>query len=95
MKSFIATLAVALCLASCAAFKTGAGGVYPPKTLDIYFLDMMGGASTLIVTPLGESFLIDTGSLEPKNRDADRIYRATQCADLKQIDCLEVAGKSG
>ena len=32
------------------------------NTLDIYFLDMMGGASTLIVTPLGQSVLIDTGS---------------------------------
>ncbi|MCX8038858.1 MAG: MBL fold metallo-hydrolase, partial [Candidatus Sumerlaeia bacterium] len=58
------------------------------STLDIYFLDMVGGGSTLIVTRLGESFLIDTGSLLPANRDADRIFRATQCAGLKQIDCL-------
>jgi len=57
-------------------------------TLDIYFLDMVGGGSTLIVTPLGESVLIDTGSLEPKHRDADRIHRACQYADLKQIDYL-------
>jgi hypothetical protein len=49
---------------------------------------MSGGASTLIVTPAGESVLIDTGSLEPKNRDAERIYRATQDAGLKQIDHL-------
>jgi beta-lactamase superfamily II metal-dependent hydrolase len=56
--------------------------------LDIFFLDMVGGASTLIVTPLGESVLIDTGSLEPKYRDVDRIYRATQYAGLKQIDHL-------
>lgn len=63
---------------------TATGG----KTLDIYFLDMMGGGSTLIVTPQGESVLIDTGSLEPKNRDAERIFRATQAAGLKQIDHL-------
>lgn len=60
----------------------------PAKNLEIYFLDMMGGASTLILTPLGESVLIDTGSLEPKHRDADRIYAAAQHAGLKQIDCL-------
>lgn len=58
------------------------------KPLDIYFLDMVGGGSTLIVTPLGESVLIDTGSLEPKHRDADRMYRACQDAGLKQIDYL-------
>jgi beta-lactamase superfamily II metal-dependent hydrolase len=59
-----------------------------PRSLDIYFLDMVGGASTLIVTPLGESILIDTGSLEPMHRDADRIQRACECADLEQIDYL-------
>jgi len=58
------------------------------KPLDIYFLDMMGGASTLIVTPRGESVLIDTGSLEPKHRDVDRIMRACRHAGLQQIDYL-------
>jgi beta-lactamase superfamily II metal-dependent hydrolase len=59
-----------------------------PRTLDIYFLDMVGGASTLVVTPLGESILIDTGSLRPEHRDADRILRACRDAGLKQIDYL-------
>jgi len=70
----------------CAGLKhesTGAAG-----TLEIYFLDMAGGASTLIVTPLGESVLIDTGSLEPKHRDADRMERACRHAGLKHIDYL-------
>jgi len=58
------------------------------ETLDIYFLDMVGGGSTLIVTPPGESVLIDTGSLEPRHRDADRIHRACQYAGLKHIDYL-------
>ncbi len=49
---------------------------------------MVGGASTLIVTPLGQSVLIDTGSREPEHRDADRILRACKDADLKQIDYL-------
>jgi len=71
----------------------GCGGVQgrsagTGRTLDIYFMDMAGGASTLIVTPLGESVLIDTGSLEPKHRDADRIYKACTDAGLTQIDYL-------
>ncbi len=57
-------------------------------SLDIYFLDMVGGGSTLIVTPLGESVLIDTGSLRPEHRDADRILRACEDAGLEQIDYL-------
>lgn len=59
----------------------------PTRTLDMYWIDVEGGAATLIVTPAGESILIDTGN--PGGRDADRIYRvATQVANLKQIDHL-------
>jgi competence protein ComEC len=55
------------------------------KTLDIYFIDVEGGAATLIVTPAGESLLIDTGF--PGDRDAGRIARvALEIAGLKQID---------
>ena len=31
------------------------------KSLDVYFIDVMGGAATLIVTPDNESVLIDSG----------------------------------
>ena len=56
-----------------------------PKTLDIYFIDVEGGASTLIVTPLGESMLIDSGF--PEERDAQRILHvAKEVARLSQID---------
>ncbi|MBN2136754.1 MAG: MBL fold metallo-hydrolase [Sedimentisphaerales bacterium] len=86
MKRILLLLTIFLSLAGCAASndRSAASG----KTLDIYFMDMAGGASTLIVTPLGESVLIDTGSLEPKHRDADRIERACKHAGLEQIDCL-------
>ena len=30
-------------------------------TLDIYFIDVEGGQSTLVVTPAGQSLLVDTG----------------------------------
>ncbi|MHC4682274.1 MAG: ComEC/Rec2 family competence protein [Planctomycetota bacterium] len=77
----------ALAITMFAALNTGLAGE-SGRTLDIYFLDMMGGGSTLIVTPLGESVLIDTGSLEPKHRDADRMHRACQHARLKHVDYL-------
>ncbi len=55
------------------------------KTLDFYWIDSEGGGSTLIVTPEGESVLIDTGN--PGGRDAARIQKvAAQIAGLKQID---------
>jgi competence protein ComEC len=55
------------------------------KTLDIYFIDVEGGAATLIVTPLGESLLIDSGF--PGERDSGRIaHVARDIAGLVQID---------
>jgi beta-lactamase superfamily II metal-dependent hydrolase len=55
------------------------------KTLDIYFIDVEGGAATLIVTPVGESILIDSGF--PGERDAGRIARvARDVAKVKAID---------
>jgi competence protein ComEC len=32
-----------------------------PRTPDIYFIDVEGGQSTLLITPKRQSFLIDTG----------------------------------
>src|SRR5262245_3362872 len=58
-----------------------------PRGLDIYYVDTDGGAATLLVTPAGESVLIDCGN--PGNRDADRVHQtATQLAGLKAIDHL-------
>jgi competence protein ComEC len=57
------------------------------KTLDIYWIDVEGGAGTLIVSPANESVLIDTGM--PGQRDSSRIYHAaTEVAGLKRIDHL-------
>ncbi|MFN7564009.1 MAG: ComEC/Rec2 family competence protein [Prosthecobacter sp.] len=55
------------------------------KTLEIYWIDSEGGGSTLMVTPAGESVLVDTGN--PGGRDPQRIHRvATEMAGLKRID---------
>ncbi len=69
------------------------------KTLDIYFVDTEGGQATLVVTPSGESILIDAGfpgdgtfSSKPgppeQSRDAMRILEAAHAAKLTQIDFL-------
>jgi competence protein ComEC len=62
-----------------------AGSQTASRPLDIYFIDVEGGAATLIVTPAGESLLIDSGF--PGDRDAGRIaHVALEIAGLKQID---------
>jgi len=57
----------------------------PARPLRLYWIDVEGGAATLIVTPAGESVLIDTGN--PGGRDAQRIHKvATEAAGLRRID---------
>src|SRR5438105_13713830 len=56
-----------------------------PGNLQIHWIDTEGGAATLMVTPAGESFLIDTGYPD-QDRDAKRIFAAAQKAGLSKID---------
>ena len=58
----------------------------PRRGLDILFVDTEGGAATLIVTPAGESVLIDCGN--PGTRDAERIAKTAEAIGLKAIDHL-------
>ena len=55
------------------------------KTLDVYFIDVEGGQSTLIVTPTGESLLVDSGYAE-QGRDSARILAAIRDAGVRRID---------
>ena len=57
-----------------------------PKPLQIYFIDVEGGQATLLVTPLGQSLLIDTGWPGYEGRDADRILAAAHQAGITQLD---------
>ncbi len=59
-----------------------------PKALQVYFIDVEGGQSTLFVSPSGESLLIDTGWPGNNGRDADRIAAVAKRAGLKKIDYL-------
>lgn len=57
----------------------------PRSTLDFFFIDVEGGAATLVVSPAGESILIDSGF--PGERDAGRIARVLrEHAGLHGID---------
>src|SRR5947199_2099252 len=58
------------------------------RDLAIYWIDAEGGAATLIVSPSGESLLVDTANKTPDDRDARRIMAAVKQAGLKKIDYL-------
>jgi competence protein ComEC len=85
-----------LCWVMCVA-AIGVGAAQ--RTLDIYFIDVEGGQSTLIVTPAGKSLLVDTGFAadgtfrskagDPRRaRDAQRIVAAARDAGVTRIDTL-------
>src|SRR5581483_1510910 len=57
------------------------------RTLDIYFIDVEGGQSTLLVTPSHQTLLIDTGW--PGNgAQGARAGDPAQARDAKRIDYL-------
>jgi beta-lactamase superfamily II metal-dependent hydrolase len=52
----------------------------------MYFIDVEGGQATLVVSPSGQSLLIDAGWPGYEGRDADRILAAAHQAGIKQLD---------
>jgi competence protein ComEC len=58
------------------------------RQLEIEWIDVLGGAATLIVTPAGESILVDTGWPGFDGRDAKRIKAALDRHGLTAIDHL-------
>jgi beta-lactamase superfamily II metal-dependent hydrolase len=73
-------------LALCFSLSTTCFG--EDKALEVYFIDVEGGQATLIVTPSGESLLIDTGWPGFNGRDADRIVAAARAAGLQKLDVV-------
>ena len=59
--------AIVVLVVSCAALASA-----QQRTLDIYWIDVEGGAATLVVSPSGESLLYDAG-WEVDGRDGKRI----------------------
>lgn len=68
-----------------AAVVAVAQGQSAPDTLTFYFIDVEGGQATLIVTPRGESLLVDSGYAD-QGRDASRIMAAIRNAGVRRID---------
>jgi beta-lactamase superfamily II metal-dependent hydrolase len=65
------------------------GAEQAERGLDIYWIDVEGGAATLLVTPAGETVLIDTGN--PGLRDPQRIVKTVlEQAGRQRIDYLIV-----
>ena len=56
------------------------------SALQIYSIDVEGGQSTLLVSPSGQSMLVDTGWAGFNGRDADRIMAAMKLAGVQQLD---------
>jgi beta-lactamase superfamily II metal-dependent hydrolase len=79
---------LAVALAATGFLHASAGPAPQARPLDIYWIDVEGGAATLIVSPSGESLLVDTGWAKD-GRDARRIHDvATRVAGLTKIDQL-------
>jgi len=70
-----------------------AASAFGAKTLDVHLIDVEGGKSLVIVSPSGESMLIDVGWPASPQREAstDRIVEAAKAAGLKQIDYLVIS----
>ncbi|HEV2448365.1 MAG TPA: MBL fold metallo-hydrolase [Candidatus Sulfopaludibacter sp.] len=56
--------------------------------LDLYAIDTEGGKSLLIVSPAGQTMLIDAGYPTPNDRDTDRIVSLAQSLGIKAFDYI-------
>ena len=88
IRVLLLALVLLVCLASSFVLVQAKPG---QRNLRIYFIDVEGGAATLIVTPAGESVLLDAGWDTPDGRDAKRIQQAMQVAGITTIDHLVVS----
>src|SRR5689334_11233773 len=86
MTRFFAAIAV-----SVAALTVGGASAQQRGNLEIHWIDVEGGASTLFVAPDGQSLLFDTGYAGNGDRDAKRIYAAAQRARLTRIDNVVIS----
>ena len=67
-----------------------APSVASAQALRLYFVDVEGGQATLVVTPSGQSLLVDTGWPTDNLRDAERIAAAVKKAGVATLDYLVI-----
>jgi beta-lactamase superfamily II metal-dependent hydrolase len=60
------------------------------KTLDMYVIDTEGGKALLLISPSGQSMLVDAGFPGNNDRDTNRIEEAAKFAGVKKFDYLVV-----
>ena len=84
-RALATTLAGVLALA-CVVLAQAGGG-----RLQIAWIDVEGGASTLFVAPDGQSLLFDTGFPGNDDRDAKRIAAAAKAMRLTRIDHVVIS----
>jgi competence protein ComEC len=74
-------------------FALVAGSLKASRNLDIYIIDVEGGKSVLMVSPSGQSLLVDAGWPTPINGSTsnDRILEAFHAAGLRRIDFLVIS----
>lgn len=63
---------------------------FAAKPLQVYFVDVEGGQATLVVSPSGQSMLVDTGWSGRNGRDAGRIVAAARKAGVKRLDYVVI-----
>lgn len=68
-------------------FLLSAAGVCAAQTLDFYVVDVGQGNATLVVTPSGQTMLLDAGTAAT----ADRVLAVMQAAGVKKLDYLVVS----
>ena len=78
-----------ICLLGMAVLSS-ASLLHAADTLDMYVIDTEGGKALLVVSPAGQSMLIDAGFPGYKDRDAIRIEEAAKAAGVKRFDYLVV-----
>jgi len=67
------------------------------KTLDMYVIDVEGSKAFLLVSPSGQTMLIDAGipGSEQNGRDTNRIVEVCKAAGVKRIDFMVVSHYDG
>src|SRR6185503_16331841 len=85
-ESIVKRLLTAAVLVGMGAVVSAQTALNRPPSLEIYFIDVEGGASTLLVTPAGESVLIDAGYGQREGRDPARVMAAMRDAGLDHLD---------
>jgi competence protein ComEC len=78
-------------LMRCGLLLVCAAALLAARNLEIYFIDVEGGQSTLFVGPSGETLLMDVGYGGFNGRDAGRILAAAKAAGVKRIDYLVIS----